>query len=57
MPNYDFECKTCETVVERNVPIAERTNQICIVCLEPLNQKISFRGAVWSPTATGANHR
>ena len=63
MPNYVYKCDYCSdaddnTVTEeRIVSIADRDNQSCNVCLRQLVRKISFTGSVWSPTASGANHR
>lgn len=54
MPSYDYNCSTCKTTVERNVPIAEKDNQVCNVCLEPLSQKFTARFlSVFAPTAGG----
>lgn len=42
---------------ERIVKIIERNDQTCEVCGHPLKCNIAFTGLVWSPTASGTNHR
>ena len=58
MPTYVYEnCHTIkgleEGTLERNVPIAERDNQKCYFCEQPLKRLLVFKGLTWAPTAGG----
>jgi len=43
VPNYDFKCKECKKLEERNVLWKERDNQIC-GCGGKMNMQIDFSG-------------
>lgn len=53
MPTYVYYNHDRDGTQERNVPIAERDNQNCEVCGEPIDRKIAFTGLTWAPTAGG----
>lgn len=58
MPTYVYRICKCwdteeEKTFERNVPIAERDNQPCQYCKQPLERVIAFTGLTWAPTAGG----
>lgn len=36
MPSYDYQCRHCQRVEERVVPIEERHAQACMTCGDPL---------------------
>lgn len=41
MPTYDFECKTCNKIIELVLPMKDCTNpQNCKVCDKPMNKLI-----------------
>jgi hypothetical protein len=44
MPIYIYYNHDRDGTQERNVPIAERDQQLCEVCKEPLERKIEFTG-------------
>jgi predicted nucleic acid-binding Zn ribbon protein len=53
MPTYVYYNCDRDGTQERNVPIAERDNQVCEICGDPLKRKIAFTGLTWAPTAGG----
>lgn len=46
MPIYTYKCPTCKEVIERKSTIAECRNQICEICLEPLDKLIDKIGTI-----------
>lgn len=58
MPTYLYKgCKEHdnEDLIEKNVPIDERDNQICGECGSAYFRKIAFTGLTWSPTRNGGH--
>lgn len=53
MPLYDYECRSCGAVFERQLPVARRQTS-CPECLEPACAPlITFRGALAGLTTPG----
>jgi hypothetical protein len=52
MPLFDFTCVLCDKSEERNVTISERDRLFC-ECGNRLIRNLTFKGAVYAPTATG----
>lgn len=54
MPNYDYSCRKCNKEFEKNTPMDERDNVMC-VCGGEAYRRITFYGSVWSPTKSGGS--
>lgn len=53
MPIYVYYNCDQDGTQQRIVPIAERDNQTCEICGDPITRKIAFSGLTWAPTAGG----
>ena len=53
MPTYTYYNCDPDGTQDRNVPIAERYEQVCEICGKTIKRKLTFSGLTWAPTAGG----
>lgn len=56
MPMYTYSCLTCDVKTVRMCKIADRDEQHCDNCEEPLKRGLDRPGSVWAPTARSGGH-
>jgi putative FmdB family regulatory protein len=50
---YEYECKTCESIVEISHPINNTPEIICISCSKPRTKKFSLSGTIFRGSGWG----